>query len=228
MHAALCVRAAAVRLGCSSWPLPPSTQKRALKPAYTPSHLHTLKPSPRFLHALRPLAGRGSARKLAQVTPTGILYSDRVKDLSDLAVDDEAAELEAAAQVGDGGRTEGRGVGRVCGRVVAPVAGGCGVGGSLDLCCTLCGWDAAAQSSLLPSQRALEEQSWSPLGCPQPRAALLPCPRLPTQLRPGQTASLAPHPNLSTQGGVPGYCGDRYFKAFAGGERVCEKFEKRR
>jgi hypothetical protein len=30
------------------------------------------------------------------------------------------------------------------------------------------------------------------------------------------------------QGGIPGYCGDRYFKAFAGGERVCEKFEKRR
>lgn len=25
------------------------------------------------------------------------------------------------------------------------------------------------------------------------------------------------------QGGVPGYCGDRYFKAFAGGERVCER-----
>lgn len=46
-----------------------------------------------------PSTGRGSARKLAQVTPTGILYSDRVKDLSDLAVDDEAAELEAAAQV---------------------------------------------------------------------------------------------------------------------------------
>lgn len=71
--------------------------------------------------------GRGSARKLAQVTPTGILYSSRVKDMADLAADDEAAELEAAAQ-----------------------------------------------------------------------------------------------------GGIPGYCGDRYFKAFAGGERVCEKFEKRR
>jgi hypothetical protein len=28
------------------------------------------------------------------------------------------------------------------------------------------------------------------------------------------------------QGGVPGYCGDRYFKAFAGGESVCAKFEK--
>lgn len=25
------------------------------------------------------------------------------------------------------------------------------------------------------------------------------------------------------QGGVPGYCRDRYFSAFAGGERVCEK-----
>lgn len=45
-------------------------------------------------------AGRGSARKLAQVTPTGILYSSRVKDMADLAADDEAAELEAAAQVG--------------------------------------------------------------------------------------------------------------------------------
>lgn len=28
------------------------------------------------------------------------------------------------------------------------------------------------------------------------------------------------------QGGVPGYCRDRYYKAFAGGERVCDKFEK--
>ena len=27
------------------------------------------------------------------------------------------------------------------------------------------------------------------------------------------------------QGGVPGYCGDRYFRAFAGGH-YCEKFEK--
>lgn len=27
----------------------------------------------------------------------------------------------------------------------------------------------------------------------------------------------------AAQGGVPGYCGDRYFKAFAGGERVCDK-----
>jgi hypothetical protein len=102
-----------------------------------------------------PLAGRGSARKLAQVTPAGILYSDRVKDLSDLAVDDEAAELEAAAQVGDGGRRVGwGGVGRVCGRVVAPVAGASGVGGSLDLCCTWHGWEAVAKSSLLPFQCA--------------------------------------------------------------------------
>jgi hypothetical protein len=44
-------------------------------------------------------AGRGSARKLSQVTPTGILYSSQVKDLSSLASDDAAAELEAAAQV---------------------------------------------------------------------------------------------------------------------------------
>lgn len=71
--------------------------------------------------------GRGSARKLSQVTPTGILYSSKVKDLSDLINDDAAAEAEAAAQ-----------------------------------------------------------------------------------------------------GGVPGYCGDRYFKAFAGGESVCDKFEKQR
>lgn len=71
--------------------------------------------------------GRGSARKLSQVTPAGILYSSQVKDLSSLASDDAAAELEAAAQ-----------------------------------------------------------------------------------------------------GGRPGYCGDRYFRAFAGGERVCEKFEKGR
>ncbi|KAL4428459.1 hypothetical protein ABPG75_002548 [Micractinium tetrahymenae] len=71
--------------------------------------------------------GRGSARKLAQVTPTGILYSSDVKSLEDLINDDEAAEREAEAQ-----------------------------------------------------------------------------------------------------GGIPGYCGDRYFKAFAGGERVCEKFERRR
>jgi hypothetical protein len=26
--------------------------------------------------------------------------------------------------------------------------------------------------------------------------------------------------------GMPGYCGDRYWKAFAGGERLCEKFER--
>jgi len=32
----------------------------------------------------------------------------------------------------------------------------------------------------------------------------------------------------AAQGGVPGYCGDRAFTAFAGGERVCEKFEKTR
>ncbi len=48
------------------------------------------------------VAGRGSARKLAQITPTGILYSSRVKDMADLAADDEAAELEAAAQVESG------------------------------------------------------------------------------------------------------------------------------
>ena len=29
------------------------------------------------------------------------------------------------------------------------------------------------------------------------------------------------------QKGIPGYCGDRYFKAFAGGESVCKKFENR-
>ena len=45
------------------------------------------------------VAGRGSARKLSQVTPTGILYSSKVKDLSDLINDDAAAEAEAAAQV---------------------------------------------------------------------------------------------------------------------------------
>jgi hypothetical protein len=28
------------------------------------------------------------------------------------------------------------------------------------------------------------------------------------------------------QGGVPGFCRDRYYKAFAGGERLCEKFER--
>lgn len=28
------------------------------------------------------------------------------------------------------------------------------------------------------------------------------------------------------QGGVPGYCRDRYFSAFAGGERVCDKFSR--
>lgn len=71
--------------------------------------------------------GRGSMRKLAQVTPTGILYSSDVKSLEDLINDDEAAQREAEAQ-----------------------------------------------------------------------------------------------------GGIPGYCGDRYFKAFAGGERVCEKFERQR
>jgi hypothetical protein len=27
--------------------------------------------------------------------------------------------------------------------------------------------------------------------------------------------------------GMPGYCGDRYYKAFAGAERICEKFERR-
>lgn len=32
----------------------------------------------------------------------------------------------------------------------------------------------------------------------------------------------------AAQNGVPGYCSDRYFKAYAGGERVCEKFEKGR
>ena len=36
---------------------------------------------------------------VVQVTPAGILYSSEVTDLADLAGDDEAAELEAAAQV---------------------------------------------------------------------------------------------------------------------------------
>ena len=27
--------------------------------------------------------------------------------------------------------------------------------------------------------------------------------------------------------GMPGYCGDRYYKAYAGAERICEKFERR-
>ena len=31
----------------------------------------------------------------------------------------------------------------------------------------------------------------------------------------------------AAQGGRPGYCGDRYFRAFAGGERVCEQFDRR-
>ena len=26
--------------------------------------------------------------------------------------------------------------------------------------------------------------------------------------------------------GLPGYCGDRYYKAKAGAERVCDKFER--
>lgn len=39
-------------------------------------------------------------RKLAQVTPTGILYSSDVKSLEDLINDDEAAQREAEAQVG--------------------------------------------------------------------------------------------------------------------------------
>lgn len=28
------------------------------------------------------------------------------------------------------------------------------------------------------------------------------------------------------QKGIPGYCRDRYYKAFAGGERICDKFER--
>jgi hypothetical protein len=28
------------------------------------------------------------------------------------------------------------------------------------------------------------------------------------------------------QKGIPAYCRDRYYKAFAGGERVCDKFER--
>jgi hypothetical protein len=32
----------------------------------------------------------------------------------------------------------------------------------------------------------------------------------------------------AAMGGMPGYCGDRYWKAFAGGERLCEKFERTR
>lgn len=36
----------------------------------------------------------------AKVTPSGIIFSDRVRDLSELAEDDEAAEAEALAQVG--------------------------------------------------------------------------------------------------------------------------------
>lgn len=71
--------------------------------------------------------GRGSARKLSQITPTGIIFSPDVKDVNDLINDDEAAEREAAAQ-----------------------------------------------------------------------------------------------------GGIPGYCSDRYFKSFAGGEAVCAKFDKRK
>lgn len=30
----------------------------------------------------------------------------------------------------------------------------------------------------------------------------------------------------AAQGGIPGYCGDRYYKSFAGGEKICAKFEK--
>ena len=69
--------------------------------------------------------GRGAARGPSQITPDGLIFSSKVKSLSDLITDDEAAKAE---------------------------------------------------------QEAL--------------------------------------------GGVPGYCRDRYYKAFAGGERVCDKFER--
>lgn len=29
------------------------------------------------------------------------------------------------------------------------------------------------------------------------------------------------------QNGVPGYCGDRYYQAFAGAEKLCAKFNQR-
>ena len=66
----------------------------ALSSPFCPAHAS----SPAGCPVPRP-AGRGSARKLSQVTPTGILYSSKVKDLSDLINDDAAAEAEAAAQV---------------------------------------------------------------------------------------------------------------------------------
>ena len=43
------------------------------------------------------------------------------------------------------------------------------------------------------------------------------------QLRTDDEAAAA---EAQAQGGVPGYCGDRYFKAFAGGQ-YCAKFEGR-
>ena len=45
-------------------------------------------------------AGRGAAKLPRQVTLNGVIYSDKVHDLSDLRDDEEAAAAEALAQGG--------------------------------------------------------------------------------------------------------------------------------
>lgn len=132
------------------------------------------------------VAGRGSARKLAtpsQITPTGLIYSSSVKDLGDLLTDDEAAEREAAAQVG-----------WVLG---CPAGAGWMAGG---------GQHGVQKAALRGRAKGGQLESTDACGADQ------------------YPSSNGVHNYV--QGGVPGYCGDRYFKAFAGGERVCDKFER--
>ena len=64
--------------------------------AFTALHLLISKQQPACC------VGCAGRRVPAQVTPSGIIFSQRVKDLAELKDDDEAAQAEAQAQVGAG------------------------------------------------------------------------------------------------------------------------------